>query len=90
MKGQFDSDKGLHMQTFYASINPEEDCDFLNECKIAFTITPKSEFGHWYDAPTGDIIVARGDLVAFTVDKTEDELLLKLKFGERLSEIINK
>jgi hypothetical protein len=90
MKGQFDSDKGLHMQTYYASILPYEDCDFLNECKIAHIITPKSEFGHWYDCPTGAIIVAPGDTVAFKVDNREDELILKLKFGERLVSVIDK
>ena len=74
------------MKFYFVSINPEEDCDFLNECKIDFAITPSSEFGHWRDYATDAIILNKGDIVTFKIEKSEDELALKLKFGDRISE----
>jgi len=74
------------MKVYFVLIDPEEDCDFLNACTIKHEITPKSEFGHWFDYPTNAIILSKGDMFTFTIENPEDELILKLKFGNRISE----
>jgi len=74
------------MKAYIVLINPEEDCDFLNQCTIEHDIIPNSEFGFWHDYHTDAIILAKGDMVSFKVEKPEDELVLRLKFGNRISE----
>ena len=73
------------MKYFSLSIIPEEDCDFLNETRIKHEVRSKSEFGFWMDWNTNLPILGKGDMATFITEDPEDELLLRLRFGERLS-----
>lgn len=44
----------------------------------------------WCDASTGAVILIDKEIILFTVDNSEDELLLKLKFTDRIKEYIFK
>lgn len=76
------------MKLFIVLVHPREDVDFLNSCKIPFEFCDrfsKSDSG-WCDAGSGAVILMDKEQIMFTVDNTEDELILKLKFANRIKE----
>lgn len=75
------------MKTFTVSLIPEEDCDFLNRCTIVHEVRSKSQFGFWMDFTTNLPILANGDVAEFITDNSEDELALRLKFGNRITQL---
>lgn len=80
------------MKSFLVSIRPIEDVDFLNACEIPFDFMDrlgKSDSG-WCDVDSGAVILMDKEIIKFTVDNTEDEVLLKLKFTDRIKEYISK
>lgn len=77
------------MRHFRAVIeNPAEECDFLNGCECLWDVISRSEFGHFYDYATNLPIISKGDTATFVVSKKEDELALRLRFGDRLEEYV--
>lgn len=80
------------MKSFLVSINAIEDVDFLNACDIPFDFMDrigKSDSG-WCDVGSNAIILMDKEMILFTVTNSEDELILKLKFINRIKEYISK
>lgn len=77
------------MKQFLLSILPEVDCDFLNACEIPFKFLDRlsSTDSGWCDASTGCVILRENELILFTVNTDEEELLLNLRFGSRIAEL---
>ncbi len=77
------------MRHFRAVIlDPAEECDFLNACESLWDVISKSEFGHFYDYATNCPVITKGDTATFVVFKPEEELALRLRYGERLEEYV--
>ncbi len=76
------------MKQFLLYIIPSTDSSFLNECKIPFVFLDRlspSDTG-WCDYATGKVILKENELILFSVDNLEEELFLKLTFGDRIRE----
>ena len=80
------------MKHFYVkSCDPEQDVDFLNATEIEFEITTPfsldgSRDSGWCDMATGCRILSKYDGIMFATDSKDDEVLLKYKFGNRITE----
>jgi hypothetical protein len=66
--------------------DPVEECDFLNACESLRDVISKSQFGHFYDYITNCPVIGKGDTATFVVFNPEEELALKLRYGDRLEE----
>lgn len=77
------------MKQFLLSILPEIDCDFLNSCNIHFDFMDRlsSTDSGWCDASSRCVILRENELILFTVNTEEEELLLNLKFGSRIHKV---
>lgn len=70
---------------------PINDVDFLNICDIPFDFMDKMSISDsgWCDGLTGMRILSVNDRLLFTIRGPDDEAVLRLKFGDRLIEIVN-
>lgn len=69
------------------NVEPENDVDFLNQTNIQFSfrnMTPLSTDSGWCDYTTGSRLLSTNDAIIFVAETSEDEVVLKLKFGDRL------
>lgn len=68
-------------------VNPELDVDFLNETDIEFSFKNKSNpyDSGWCDFETGSRILTSHDSIIFVAKTTEDELALRIRFGDRIT-----
>lgn len=66
---------------------PEKDVDFLNSTSIYFYFPndSKNDSG-WCDASTGARILSPIDSVMFVVGNSEEELTLRLRYGNRIND----
>lgn len=79
----------IKLKTFTLDgIDPENDCNFLNTCGIDFDVVPRSEFGSWIDYSTDRVILDKTDRIVFRVTRPEEELVLILRFGDKISGIV--
>jgi hypothetical protein len=99
MKGQFDSDMGLHLRINMIkrfrllSLIPEIDVEFLNTTHLYYEFDGDLDpyDSGWCDASTGARIVTRNDRITFSIDDvthSEDLLHFKLKFEGRYEEVV--
>jgi hypothetical protein len=73
---------------FLVRIIVDEDIDFLNETSInhKFHTISENDSG-WCDFMTGSRILSNNDEFLFYPENKEDETILQLKFGNRLTEV---
>lgn len=77
-------------QFLLVELIPDDDVDFLNETSIVFDFLGSKNDSGWCDGSTGARIVSKNDKILFSQVTTDSELLLKLKFGDRITEFVEE
>jgi hypothetical protein len=77
------------MKKFLVQVHPAEDVDFLNitEIKFHFLDRLSDTDSGWCDVGSNAVLLRMNELLLFEANK-EDELLLKIKFGNRITDYI--